>query len=136
MASDTVALETPAANRAVVTPDVLGRAFFDDASAAVLRLWRDGRIQLVLNRRLLVCYFRVLRALGLDERLIRRWGWWFTAPSRSLYISESTGETLPLAVLCSALAQQQAPCRVIHGPFISPPTSDQAWLSVESFLRQ
>ena len=51
----------------VFAPDFLGIALFDPAGLRILNLWRDGRLQPVVNRPLLLSYFRVFRALGLPD---------------------------------------------------------------------
>lgn len=123
--------------RVVWTPDVLARAFFEEPAAAALRAWRDGRIQPVIHRDLLGRYFRVLRQLGLPEVLLRRWGWWFAAPTRARLDAIPFDPGLTLAEVCDRLAGRHPPHWVVSGDTAAAPPNPQAtWLSPEAFLER
>src|SRR4030095_6479420 len=89
----------------------------------------------VLNRSLLVRYLRVLRTLGLDERLLRWWSWWFSAASRALYAPASTADAAPTHDICSDLARLHAPCFVVHSDLVTPPPAAADWLAATAFIR-
>ena len=100
----------------VLTPEALGEALLDSGSQAILTAWRDGRVQPVVSRSLLIRYFRLLRRLALPERLLRWWGYWLaTAPK--VQIVNDPPEAASLQQLCSALATQTpAPYIVVSQP--------------------
>lgn len=81
--------------RLILGPDVLARAFTDDACRRMLFEWRDGRILPVVTRPLLRYYLRVLRGLGLSDRQLRRWVMWFTADSKVVHATTTEDETPP-----------------------------------------
>jgi hypothetical protein len=74
--------------RTVLSPEVLGRSFFDPECRKVLEYWRDGKIRLVVTRGLLERYLRLLDKLGASPELLCHWRRWFTAPEKSLYMPE------------------------------------------------
>lgn len=120
--------------RVVLTPELIGRALHEQEPATILAHWRDRRLVLVLNRPLLIRYLRVLGRLGLHARLVRRWGWWFTASSRTLFTIDPNLENLPFKELCSGLARKHSPCRVVHGALSVPPSGDQNWIGIDDFI--
>lgn len=66
----------------MLTPELLGRSLSDAACYTVLGGWRDGRLQPVVNRALMLRYLQLLRALGVPAEQLRRWLWWFNNPDR------------------------------------------------------
>lgn len=69
----------------ILTPEILGKSFFDHRCYEVLKLWRDRTIQPVTNRPLLLRYLRLLHKLGLRQNQMRWWTWWLTAPGKASY---------------------------------------------------
>ena len=131
----------PAPKRMVFAPDVIGGSFFDPDCAHAFQMWRDGVIQPVLNRPLLMRYLKLLRALDLPPLLIRRWAWWFTAPDRIVWIDSDSAPELTVRELCVALAKLgSADCILMradeskHG--VSPMGSEAPWISAKAFLNQ
>ncbi len=100
--------------RLVLMPDALGRAIVDPRAAGVLLEWREGRIQPVVTRSLAVRYLRVLHRLGLADRTLRWWGWWFGSPSKVHLVAEEPPET-DLDALCFSLARQAGAEWIVHG---------------------
>lgn len=90
--------------RVVLAPDVIALALIDPESLALLELWPAERLVPVVNRDLLLFYFRLMRKLGFSENLVRSWGWWFSAPDRVAFIDERW-PALTLAQLCVELAR-------------------------------
>jgi hypothetical protein len=119
----------------VLSPDLVGRSFFDAQHAAVLHLWRERQIRPALNRSLLLRYMKLLRQLGLDDRLLKRWAWWFNSTTRTAFLEETQVTTAPLTVpdLCTAVARQSQAVCVIHGASIVPPVSEIAWFTATAF---
>ncbi len=73
--------------RRVVAPDVVAwGALRDGPDRELLRLWRDGRIQLVQSRQLLRSQLETLAHLGLPEPLLRHWRRWLTAPEKVQWV--------------------------------------------------
>ena len=89
----------------VLAPDVLGHSFDDAACARVLVAWRDGVVMPALNRQLLQVYLQVLRKLGLGDVLLRRWGWWFTAPGRVRFLERENFTGANGWSLCAEVAK-------------------------------
>jgi hypothetical protein len=121
----------------VLSPDLVGRSLFDAQSAAVLRLWRDRRIRPALNRSLLLRYMRLLRNLGLDDHLLKRWAWWFNANTRTAFPNDAQitpGITVP--ELCVNLARQSHAVCVIHAASVVPRPGDVVWLTAAEFQEQ
>jgi hypothetical protein len=118
----------------VLSPDLVGRSLFDAQHAAVLRLWRDRQIRPALNRSLLLCYMRLLRQLGLDDRLLKRWAWWFNSTTQTAFL-EDTQLTAPVTVpaLCTDVARRSQALCVIHGASVAPPPCDVPWLTAAAF---
>jgi hypothetical protein len=118
----------------VLAPDLVGRSLFEPQPAAVLQLWRDRRIRPVLNRSLLLRYIKLLRQLGLDDRLLKRWAWWFNSNMRTVFLDDPQ-VIGPVAVpeLCASLARQSQAVCVIHGASIAPPPGDVEWLTAGAF---
>lgn len=128
---------TPAlAPREVVfAPDLVGRAMFEADAAGVFQLWRECRIRPVVNRALLARYLRVLRVVGLEERLLRHWGWWFTTASSSHYVAGGSDESLSLPDLCLEVARQNAAEYIVHSGLIMPLPGAPPWLAAADFVR-
>jgi hypothetical protein len=98
----------------VLTPDALGEALMDPTSQRLLLAWRDGRLQLVVSRSLLLRYFRLLRRLALPERLLRWWGFWLASPRKVLLVADPpTVDSLP--ELCVALSRSAGFVHVVTG---------------------
>jgi hypothetical protein len=119
----------------VLSPDLVGRSLFDAQHAAVLRLWRERKIRPALNRSLLLRYMKLFRQLGLDDRLLKRWAWWFNATPRTAFLEDTQVTTAPLTVpnLCTEVARQSQAVCVIHGASIVPPVSEIAWFTAAVF---
>jgi hypothetical protein len=120
--------------RVVLTPDVVGRALLDVDHAGVLRLWRDARIRPVLNRPLLLRYLRLLRQLGLGDRLLRHWTWWFTGSSKVEFLAGSELDIAGLPEICVTLARESGAVCVLHGSTLEPPGGEVPWLTGHAFL--
>lgn len=120
--------------RVVLAPDLMGRAFTDPDTARVFRLWRDGRMRPVLNRTLLLRYLRLLRSLGLDERLLRRWGWWFTSSQRAEFREEEVAPDPETVVLCNGLASRSGAEFVVHGGAVTAATTGTRWVTASELL--
>ncbi len=106
--------------RVILGPDVLARAFTDDACRRVLFAWRDGRIRPVVTRPLLRYYLRVLRGLGLSERQTRRWMLWFTVESKAMQAAQAD-EPQPGVSVCMASAAQATRGTVVVTRLERPP---------------
>jgi hypothetical protein len=120
--------------KVVLTPDLVGRSLFAPEPAAVLHLWRDRRIRPVLNRTLLLRYMKLLRQLGLDDRLLKRWAWWFNSNTRTTFLDDADSPaTITVPELCADLARQSQAVCIIHGASIVPPPSDIHWLIAAAF---
>jgi hypothetical protein len=89
--------------RVVFSPDALGGASFHPAAAPVRDAWREGRLQPVVCRALILRYLRLLHRLGLPERTVRWWGWWLGSPDKTLLLPDPSGVSA-VEVLCEALA--------------------------------
>lgn len=101
-------------SRAVIlAPDVLAAALIDPLARATLGRWRDGEFKVLVNRELLAIHLRVLHKLGLGPELIRRWTYWFTSPTRSVFAgdlqAESKNQGSALVRICETLATEGAP---------------------------
>jgi hypothetical protein len=125
----------PAPREVVFAPDLVGLAMFEANAAGVFQLWRERRIRPVVNRALLARYLRVLRVVGLEERLLLRWGWWFTSALWAHYVAGGPDESLPLLDLCLEVARQNAAECIVHGGLIMPPPGVPPWLAAADFLR-
>jgi len=121
--------------KVVFAPDLVGRAMFGADAAGVFELWRDGRIRPAVSRALLARYLRVLRALGLEERLLRRWAWWFSSAAWVHYTAGDPDESLPLADLCLQVARQNAAEYILHGGLVMSAPGALPWLAAAEFLR-
>jgi hypothetical protein len=118
----------------VLAPDLVGRSLVEPQSAAVLRLWRDGRIRPALNRSLLLRYLRLLRHLGIDNRLLKRWAWWFNANTRTAFLNDArVTADITVPELCANLARQSHAVCIIHAASIAPPPGDVLWLTAAAF---
>lgn len=104
----------------VFAPDFLGHALQDPAGLRVLEYWRDGLIRPALNRALLLRYLKLLRQLGLTDKQIRRWGWWFSAPDRVVWVADDEQETAAVANVCARLAAKARARYLLHS-LASPP---------------
>lgn len=131
--SDTIRSGIPL--RVVVTPESLGRCLLDPQAQPVLELWRDGHLQPVVCRWLLVRYFRLLHRLALPERLVRWWGWWLSSTTKALVLPDPT-PPLRLPELCHRLAvAAEAPYVIGHPPTphpndsLTPPAPGPRWIS-------
>ena len=129
----------PTARRVVLAPELFGRSFIDRDCGRVLELWRDGSIEPVLNRGLLVHYLRMLHALKLPEPLVKRWAWWWNAADKAHFLSAEPSASASVIELCSWLASTAGATCVIHSgyPYAPPlalPTDRPAWLPAAAFL--
>lgn len=75
--------------RAVLDPSLLAEAVADPRRCGALHAWRDGRIRLVLTRRMLGHSLGLLGRLGLTEDTLRRWALWLTDPARVVLLEPS-----------------------------------------------
>lgn len=130
-------MEPSAAPRLVVfTPEFIGQSLVDDTCAAVLVHWRNRVIRPVVCRELLLRYLKLLRQLGLTDRLIQRWAWWFTHPTAARIVEGHAGDPSNLQSLCDTLALRHAPCWVIHGAAAETPPEASHWLAPDAVLRE
>ena len=105
----------------VFAPDFLGIALFDPAGLRILNLWRDGRLQPVVNRPLLLSYFRVFRTLRLPDLLVRRWAWWLVSPPQSRFLAELSEPVLSTMALCAVLARKTGAEWIVHSGTVYHP---------------
>jgi hypothetical protein len=126
----------------IFAPDFLGIALFDPAGLRILNLWRDGRLQPVVNRSLLLSYFRVFRSLGLPDALVRRWAWWLISPPQSRFLVEPSEPGASTMALCAVLARKTGAGWIVHsGRVLSPPIPDSdpaarvPWILPNELLR-
>ena len=105
----------------VFAPDFLGIALIDPAGLRILNLWRDGRLQPVVNRPLLLSYFRVFRTLGLPDLLVRRWAWWLVSPPQSRFLAELSEPVLSTMALCAVLARKTGAGWIVHSGTVYHP---------------
>ncbi len=114
--------------RLVLAPDVLARSFNDDSCRAVLELWRDGKVQLVVTRELLAIYLKTLKRLGIPDEHLRCWIVWFTLSEHTRFFGETQDQTASLTeTLLAALECGQA-CAIITAN-ITDPSEAQPWLT-------
>jgi len=95
--------------RVVLGPDVILAALFDAKARAILNEWRDGRIEPVLNRELLFIYLRLLRDVGINEKLLKHWTAWFTNPEKVLFLDAAPNKRNVLRTakeVCADLAEK------------------------------
>jgi hypothetical protein len=121
----------------VITPDGFGRALLDPRAAGVLAGWRDGQLRPVVNRALVLRYLKLLHRLGVGERGIRWWGWWWGSPEKVVVCDQDQPE-LSGRELCLALASANRVQWLIHGGSKDEPRSvglGEAirWVSVVEF---
>ena len=118
-------------------PDVFCKSFSDRASYRVLELWRDHRIELAVNRWLVVRYLRLLRRLGASERVVRWWGWWLISPAKVRYLPEFPHLADPFQQ-CLEIGRQAGVEAIVHAnswPSFSPADSIIPWLAASDFIR-
>jgi hypothetical protein len=132
----TVSRDRPTPPQVVFAPDLVGRALIDADAAAVLRLWRDDVLRPVLNRPLLTRYLKLFRGLGLGEKQIRRWAWWFTSTAKVTFVANVASTPVPLPDLCNDLVRQSGAHCVIHGGTLNLPVAKTKWLTASEFLAQ
>jgi hypothetical protein len=90
----------------------------------------------VLNRPLLARYFKVFRGLGLGEKLIRRWAWWFNSTTKVTFVVNVVAAPVPALDLCNDLVRQSGAHCVIHGGTLNLTVSETKWLTASQFLAQ
>jgi hypothetical protein len=106
----------------IFAPDFLGIALFHPAGLRILNLWRDGQLQPVVNRPLLLSYFRVFRTLGLPDLLVRRWAWWLVSPPQSRFLAEpSEPAGSSTMALCGVLARKTGAGWIVHSGTVYHP---------------
>ena len=125
----------------VFTPDLVGAALVDSFCGEVLEQWRDGQLLPVVNRSLLMSYFRLLRGLGGTEVLIRRWGWWFTSRDHALFQPGETSTAVNGMRQCEELARAgQAEWIICSGrkfyPAPKEPSDGASWITAEAFVER
>lgn len=125
--------------RVVLTPEALGRALVDPRAADVLLEWREGRVQPVVSRSLVLRYLRLFHRLGVPERTLRWWGWWLGSPFK-VHRVEPDPPNPNLEGLCLTLAKQTGAEWILHGrveeeaPVISDPSvAPPKWIAVHRF---
>jgi len=84
-------------------PDAWGEVILERRE--LLLAWREGLIQLAVNRELLVRYMRLMHRLGLSESLLRRWGWWFNS-SKKCILARENPTPMNGGQLCKFVAQE------------------------------
>lgn len=127
----------PAAPRVVLAPNLLGGCFHDSDQFRVLELWRDGRLQPVVNRQLLIRYLRLLSRLGVPPDLLRRWTRWFTAPEKSFYLRDLELGDLVVPELCEVLAKNSGAVWIVTGlPAVQGSGNSGAvrWITASGYL--
>jgi hypothetical protein len=124
-------------------PDFLGIALFDPAGQRILNLWRDGRLQPVVNRPLLLSYFRVFRSLGLSDVLVRRWAWWLISPPQSRFLAEPSEPGSSTMALCAVLARKSGAGWIVHSGTVYHPENldagavgDAPWILPHELLQR
>jgi hypothetical protein len=125
--------------RVVLTPEAFGRALVDPRAADVLIEWREGRIQPVVSRSLVLRYLRLLHRLGLSERTLRWWGWWLGSPFK-VHVVDPDPPMRALEGLCRALAEQTGAEWILHGRIEEAETASTEmgavpphWIAVHRF---
>jgi hypothetical protein len=124
----------------VFSPDFLGAALQDARGAQVLYYWRDGLIRPALNRALLLRYLKLLRQLGLSDVQQRRWGWWFSATDRTVWVNDEVELAQPVPVLCAQLAQKSKARYIFYSVattkdrFDSGESANGLWVTAHDFL--
>lgn len=111
----TAAVQMPA-KRVVYQPDIIVRSFFDPHCLRALELWRDGRIELVMNRQLLLRYVKLFGSLGISDFQIRRWISWFTSQEKGVYLGELFLPNLYALQLCDDLAKSAGASHIVGAP--------------------
>ena len=122
--------EETAGRRVVLAPDLLIAALFVAKARAVLNEWRDGRIRPVLNRELLFVYLRLLREIGLNEKLLQDWTAWFTNPEKVFFVDGQNHAARPVRELCIELASGREGCEVIGFNGFAGAPSGVKWVNV------
>ena len=89
----------------VLAPDLLLRALFDPRAREILNQWRDGLIQPVVTRDLLLLYLKTLRQAGLSPELVRKWSLWLTAAEKTIYLEGLAVEQGSGLELCREVAR-------------------------------
>jgi hypothetical protein len=89
----------------VLVPDLIGGALIDPAARRVLERWCDGEYKAVFNEQLLLAHLKVLARLGLPEKLVKRWSYWFTAVETAVHVPHEDRAS-PVIEMCEALARK------------------------------
>lgn len=111
----------PATKAVVLAPDLIAESLIDDDAARVLLLWREGRIRPLVTRGLLARYLRTLHRVGLPERLLRRWAWWFGSLDKCGLLELSEPEASTGWALCQQAARAGGAAFVVHANRSKPP---------------
>ena len=114
---------------------MFANAFVGDADTAVAD--RDGELEPVINRDLVIRYTKALRAAGVGPRQLKRWLWWFTSGRRSEYRPQIEFNHSDATSLCDRLAfETNVECVVYSDAFELPGASlGSAWMPASQFLR-
>ena len=72
--------------RVVLTPELIIEGLRDAKAASVIQLWRDEKIQPVVNRELSIVYARILNQCGLSKELIKKWILWFSGTEKVYFV--------------------------------------------------
>ncbi len=124
----------PGPLRVILSPDLVGGLWVDASCAAVLEAWRDKKLRPAVNRDLLVRYVGLWRAMGLPEIQIRRWSWWFTAPSAVDFVPNDLSIQADPIKCCSELAIRTGASCVVHRGAISVEGTSVQWVAASDFL--
>lgn len=124
----------------MIQPSALGELILDSAACPVLLAWREGNLQPVVSRALLVRYLRLLKNLGLPSRTARWWGWWLGSAGKTLILNDP--EPIPdLSELCAHLAESSDALGVLHRSGLVPPdaaavSTEVQWFDPPALLKQ
>jgi len=116
----------------LVTPDVLGKSFFEESSFRVLELWGKGSFQLAVNRWLLVRYLRVLNRVGVSAQCARWWSWWLTSSLKTRVIEVPPASQRPVEI-CAGLAREAGAEAIVCG-VTSVAGHPIPWITPSDFL--
>jgi len=128
--------ETPP-RRVVLAPDIIAKSFLLPSCRTVLELWRDAKIQLVVTRKLLVIYLKLLRDLGIADAQLHRWAVWFTGKDKSVFLPESNSGKISLRKILHEAARLGDAEGIVSTNAAGelPVDGNTPWVSVDDFLK-
>jgi hypothetical protein len=127
-------------SRIVIQPDALGELILNASAHPILHAWRDGQLQPVICRELLLRYFRLLNRLGIPPRTVRWWGWWLGSPEKVLIVHDPE-PMLPLDELCNVLAAANQATAVLRRASQKPQLTEEVgettiWLTPQALMQK